>query len=190
MIAPAAEWTSPALAVIGESRSGCAITEPLDRRGVARYLAGMGDRDSRMGARARLAARLALVFVAGCGGAQTRDLGCERENVPRAREICVAVADNLKLGWGGENASFAPVYTLGSRDLARLYCDLRIAPSDGDLLVAMQTSAREPRLSEAARELHHLLFPSEAMAGTRYHPSHPRYVLRGGCPLLHRTRPR
>ena len=129
---------------------------------------------------------LQLVALSGllcaCGGTRSRDLECEREPNDRRREICNVIADHLKLSWSGETRSLTPGYLLSPRELPKVFCTLRLKPNDEPALAAMRAAQREPRLAEAAGQLHQLVARGPELAGTRYDPAHPRYVLKGGCP--------
>jgi hypothetical protein len=127
---------------------------------------------------------LLLCSALGCTGTSSRSLHCEQERSARKREICDVIADHLKLSWGvGERASLTPAYLLGARALPKVYCELKLGAADLTVLQSMQSDERDARLAAASGELLLLLAPPADAAHSRYHPSHPQYLLKGGCPV-------
>ena len=108
----------------GHSRSAPSAEGIAGRRWKRfRSLAGMG--------------LLLLSFSAAADGLYTRDLDCERQPSPRAREICRALEGALEWTWTG-HAIISPSFRIGFKGIRRVYCTVPITPRDTGLLVEME----------------------------------------------------
>jgi hypothetical protein len=101
---------------------------------------------------------LLVSFSAVADSLYTRELDCERQSSPRAKEICRALESALEWTWTG-HAIISPSFRMGLEGMRRVYCTVPITPRDTGLLVEMEfdsdsrTGMRQVQINNGVRWL-------------------------------------
>ncbi|MDH3702613.1 MAG: hypothetical protein OEU46_14995 [Alphaproteobacteria bacterium] len=112
----------------------------------------------------RIAVILVVLFSSApaAGSLYSRDLDCETQGSPRARDICTAVEHGLEWTWKG-HAIISPSFRATTKTTAGVFCTLTIGPNDTPTLVQMaldtnyRKNTQEALINNAAGNLLKLL---------------------------------
>jgi len=113
----------------------------------------------------------------------SREIGCDKVDQLRAREICKSVSDSMEWTWMG-HAIISPGWRLTSDGLRRVYCTEKIKESDLPTLESLKR-ASDWRLQTAAEDLIRIV-TNIGGTGTEpdnsiFSPKNTDYILKDGC---------